>query len=157
MQELKFTQPLTIALRGQTYTSDLNKVSDIHLLALLKPFKDSEISGDEQEMIRIFTSPAFQASFANALRHIFEGLPESLVYYRGENDWRFNLKTSDLLAVIQSVKGLLEQKAIAQSPQSETPAPAEDDSDRPLTQRDLEAILKSVNNGRRTEAVGFGK
>lgn len=156
MQELNFTQPLAIDLRGQTYTSDLNEVSDIHLLALLKPFKDSEMGGDEQELIRVFTSPAFQASFANALRHIFEELPESLAYYRGESDWRFNLKTSDLMAIIQAARNLFEQEAIAQSPEP-VPALAEDDGDRPLTQRDLTAILESVNNGRRPEAAGFGK
>lgn len=157
MQETNFTEPLTIVLRGQSYSADLNEISDIHLLALLKPFKDSEMGGDEQELIRIFTSPVFQASFANALRHIFEGLPESLVYYRGEHDWRFNLKTSDLMAILQSARKLFEGQAIAQSQQAQPEAtlPA-DDGDRPLTVRDLAAIVEAVNNGR-PKAVGFGK
>ncbi|MEP0872908.1 hypothetical protein NDA01_24120 [Trichocoleus desertorum AS-A10] len=156
MQELNFSQSLVIVLRGQTYTADLNQVSDIYLLTLLNPFKNFELRGDEQELIRLFISPSFQASFANALRHIFSNLPESLVYYRGENDWRFNLKTSDILSILQSTKAYFEQEAIAQSPQPEAPTPAEDDTDRPLTQRDLMAILEAANNGR-PEAVGFGK
>lgn len=155
MQETKFTKPFTINLRGQAYSADLNEVSDIHLLALLKPFKDSEMGGDEQELIRIFTSPVFQASFTNALRHIFEGLPEGLVYYRGEDDWRFNLKTSDLMAIIQAARNLFEQEAIAQSPEP-VPTPSEDDGDRPLTQRDLIAILEAVN-GKRPKPAGFAK
>lgn len=148
MQELQLTQPLTIVLRGQTYIADLSEVSDIHLLTLLKPFKDSGMGSDAEELIRIMTSPTFQASFANALRHVFEGLPESLVYYHGETDWRFNLKTSDIMAFIQSVRKLYEQEAIAQSPEPKTPAPTvEDDSDRPLTKRDLRELL-TASGGR---------